>query len=335
VKDERFSWRSREPLQSISSSADVTAQTIACGGQVRSLRPWLYRIAHNTALNALRDRPARDEPLEDVVGREDRPEQVLERREVLLDALSAVQGLPLRQRDAIVLCELEGRSYDEIAGRLGVTNGAVRQLLNRARVSLRPGVTALSPAGALLRLTGGAGDASTAVRIAELGAGTAAGGGVAIKLCASVLATCAAAGGLHATSGPAREDRTAAVGRRSRRRAARAACPTDRRAPRLASPGLLRRRLACLRAPPGACVPSQGTRTVRAPRVSAAADRAREADPPPGHEGAPPPQGAPGRRSGPRGQSAPGHDRLPSHPASARRRRTSGPEREVAVGSGS
>ena len=36
----------------------------------------------------------------------------------------------------LVLRELEGRSYEEIAGTLGVTDGAVRQLLNRARTTL-------------------------------------------------------------------------------------------------------------------------------------------------------------------------------------------------------
>src|ERR671925_530478 len=62
--------------------------------------------------------------------------------EALDDLITAVQSLPLRQRDAIVLRELEGRSYDEIADELGVTHGAVRALLNRARTTIRASVTA-------------------------------------------------------------------------------------------------------------------------------------------------------------------------------------------------
>jgi RNA polymerase sigma factor (sigma-70 family) len=45
--------------------------------------------------------------------------------------------LPARQRQAMVLREFEGCSYDEIATRLQASDGAVRQLLNRARTTLR------------------------------------------------------------------------------------------------------------------------------------------------------------------------------------------------------
>src|SRR4051812_45466768 len=99
-------------------------------GAELKLRPWLYRIAHNTALNALRDRGLRHEQLSDQLDGVERPDQALERTQGLEAVVSAVQDLPERQRDAIVLRELEGRSYDEIADELGVTGGAVRQLLN-------------------------------------------------------------------------------------------------------------------------------------------------------------------------------------------------------------
>lgn len=63
--------------------------------------------------------------------------------------VTAVGALPERQRDALVLRELEGRSYEEIAVQLGVSDGAVRQLLNRARNTLRASVTAVTPYGLL------------------------------------------------------------------------------------------------------------------------------------------------------------------------------------------
>ena len=67
------------------------------------LRPWLYRIAHNAALNA--------------------------------------------QRDAMILRELEGRSYAQFAIELDATGGAVRQLLSRARNTLRIRACATAPPG--------------------------------------------------------------------------------------------------------------------------------------------------------------------------------------------
>src|SRR5688572_27113831 len=94
------------------------------------LKPWLYKIAHNAALNSLRERSMPTDGLEEQIDGVERPEQAYERREGLRTVVAAVSALPARQRDAIVLRELEGRSYDEIARELGVSDGAVRQLLN-------------------------------------------------------------------------------------------------------------------------------------------------------------------------------------------------------------
>jgi len=104
-------------------------------GAALNLRPWLYRIAHNTALNALRDRGLRHDQLDERIDGVERPDQALERTQGLRDVFVAVQALPDRQREAILLRELEGRSYEEIALALGITDGAVRQLLNRARAT--------------------------------------------------------------------------------------------------------------------------------------------------------------------------------------------------------
>jgi RNA polymerase sigma factor (sigma-70 family) len=155
-------------------------------GAELSLKPWLYRIAHNTALNALRDRGLRHEELPDQLDCVERPDQALERSQDLRAVVGAVQELPERQRDAIVLRELEGRSYEEIAAELGVTDGAVRQLLNRARNTLRKAATALTPGWPLTRLPSGG--EPVAARVAELcGAGSA--GAAAAKVCATALVT--------------------------------------------------------------------------------------------------------------------------------------------------
>ena len=90
------------------------------------LRPWLYRIAHNTALNGLRDRSLRHEQLDETIEDVERPDQAFERHQSLRDVVAAVGMLPTNQRDAIVLREFEGRSYEDIATELGVTGGSVR-----------------------------------------------------------------------------------------------------------------------------------------------------------------------------------------------------------------
>jgi RNA polymerase sigma factor (sigma-70 family) len=117
------------------------------GSEVRSLRPWLHAVAHNAAVGMLRRRAGRPEcPQERCGSRLRQPSPELPQAE-LQAVVEAVRSLPPRQRDAIVMRELEGRSYEEIAGRLGTTDGAVRQLLNRARRSMREGLGALIPVG--------------------------------------------------------------------------------------------------------------------------------------------------------------------------------------------
>src|SRR3954471_769493 len=158
------------------------------------LRPWLYRIAHNTALNGLRDKKLQDHALAPQLDGVERPDQAAERRQGFREVLAAVDALPTRQRDAIVLRELEGRSYEEIAGALGVTGGAVRQLLNRARTTLRTAATAITPVGLLMRVPFDSTSDSVSGRVAELVGG--AGAGAAAKFGTAVLVTGAVAGGV-------------------------------------------------------------------------------------------------------------------------------------------
>jgi RNA polymerase sigma factor (sigma-70 family) len=177
-------------------------------GAELNLRPWLYRIAHNTALNALRDRALRHHELDERIDGVERPDQALERRQGLRDVLVAVQALPERQRDAILLRELEGRSYEEIALALGVTGGAVRQLLNRARNSLRSAAAALTPMPLLTRLASGDSTEPVAARVAEMvGAGAAGSGAVMAKLCATALVTGAVVGGVAVVPDSGRDAR--------------------------------------------------------------------------------------------------------------------------------
>ncbi|HKN93590.1 MAG TPA: sigma-70 family RNA polymerase sigma factor [Thermoleophilaceae bacterium] len=165
-------------------------QAMMSGDAELNLRPWLYRIAHNASLNLLRQNGWSHEELDENMDGVQRPDQALELRERLGATVAAVKALPERQRNAVLLREIDGLSYEEIAAALGVGDGAVRQLLHRARATLRSGLTALTPAGLTERvasaLAGGGTDPGA--RVAELAGGLGAGAG-ALKLGAAVLAT--------------------------------------------------------------------------------------------------------------------------------------------------
>src|SRR5256885_172202 len=135
------------------------------------LRPWLYRIVHNAALNALRS--SREEQLlGDEAERLPLADDVFERRERLREALDAVAALPANQRDAILLRELEGRSHEEIALALGLSAGAARQQIFRARAALRAAATAMTPTPLLLRFFEmSAGSAASGTPDIAMGAG--------------------------------------------------------------------------------------------------------------------------------------------------------------------
>ena len=101
------------------------------------LQPWLHRIVHNRAVDELRKR--------EVVSLEDRAERLeahddleamAELREDVHEVLADVVALPPRQRDAVVSHIFGGQGHAEMAGRLGVSVGASKSLLNRARTTL-------------------------------------------------------------------------------------------------------------------------------------------------------------------------------------------------------
>jgi hypothetical protein len=100
------------------------------------------------------------------------------------------------------------RSYEEIALALGVTGGAVRQLLNRARNSLRSAAAAITPIPLLTRLASGDSAEPVAARVAEMvGMGAAGSGALMAKVCATALVTGAVVGGIAVTPDSGRNER--------------------------------------------------------------------------------------------------------------------------------
>jgi RNA polymerase sigma factor (sigma-70 family) len=166
------------------------------GSDVRAPKAWLYRTVHNTAVNVLRSPRDDDGALDDRAQVDTSPsaESAFERRIAVRETLRDVAALPQMQRDAILLTAIDGRSHAEIASALGVTHGAVRGLLYRARTTLRDAAAAVMPQPALLWASVLLGRmAPTASRLADLSApgGNADFGGVLAK--GAALAATAAA----------------------------------------------------------------------------------------------------------------------------------------------
>ena len=114
-----------------------------------SLRTWIYRIVVNQARNRHRfwrrrhraDQVSLDQHLaahgDWLSDGNATPDRVLARKELADRLQHALERLPFDQKTAIVLREIDGLSYDEIAYSLGVPVGTVKSRLTRARQALR------------------------------------------------------------------------------------------------------------------------------------------------------------------------------------------------------
>jgi RNA polymerase sigma factor (sigma-70 family) len=121
-----------------------------------SLRAWLYRIAHNRCIDELRRAggPASSAPsevLELVQAPASDPMDAVERRESLRRLVADVQRLPEQQRSALLMREISGMAYQDLAVALEVTVPAVKSLLVRARIGLAQAAEARDTACAAIR----------------------------------------------------------------------------------------------------------------------------------------------------------------------------------------
>jgi RNA polymerase sigma-70 factor (ECF subfamily) len=106
------------------------------------LRAWLFRIAHNRALDLLRSRAIRAaEPIEAAHEVADPqspdPVEVLMRREAVDTAVSRFVELPTVQRSVVILKDVLDQSLEEIAAMLDLTVNAVKGHLARGRTRLK------------------------------------------------------------------------------------------------------------------------------------------------------------------------------------------------------
>ena len=107
-----------------------------------SLEGWLSRITTNAFLDEVRRRRRRPtDPLPDdpdrVLRGDDDVETVLAQTALPDDLQQALRSLPEDYRAAVVLCDVVGLPYEEIADQLGIPVGTVRSRIHRGRAALR------------------------------------------------------------------------------------------------------------------------------------------------------------------------------------------------------
>jgi RNA polymerase sigma factor (sigma-70 family) len=168
------------------------------GREVRHLRGWLHQILRHEVTRA---RVPVEAPLEATVACAETLEDTVARRATAHAALAELSALPDRQRDALLGTAVFGFPRAHVARTMGLSEGAVRQLVHRARLRLREAATAVIPFP-LVKLFGAARSGIDANPEAALGAGTAASaaasGGLAIKV-GALLASGALATGIAVT----------------------------------------------------------------------------------------------------------------------------------------
>ena len=112
---------------------------------------WLHRITTNLFLDQARRKQRirfdalADDAAERLPGREPGPAQVYDERHFDDDVQRALDALPPDFRAAVVLCDIEGLSYEEIAATLGIKLGTVRSRIHRGRVQLRAALEHRAP----------------------------------------------------------------------------------------------------------------------------------------------------------------------------------------------
>jgi RNA polymerase sigma-70 factor (ECF subfamily) len=152
---------------------------------------WLATIARNECWSRIRNRMREPLPTAEIDREASSSDPLAEaiRNADLAAMWSAIAALPRQQREALLLREFGGLSYEELAGALAVSGPAVESLLFRARQGVRvrlktayAGVTGASWLESLARLAGGLGGgmAPVAAKVAAVGVGAAVATGGAV-----------------------------------------------------------------------------------------------------------------------------------------------------------
>ena len=144
---------SREAAEDAAQDAFLSAFRNARAFRGASFRAWLMRIAANACTDELRRRgrrpalsldappPGAHDPL-DIADAGAGPEAAVMRREQQRVLQDALLRLPADQRMAVIMCDLQGFSYEEIAEAMRSSLGTVKSRIARGREKLRGMLTA-------------------------------------------------------------------------------------------------------------------------------------------------------------------------------------------------
>ena len=104
-----------------------------------SFKTWMLRVAMNVSLNERKRRrlPRADAALAEAIPGPDAPEAELTKSEVVAQIHKALQLIQLNHRAAVVMRDLEGLTYQEIAETLEVAEGTARSWVHRGRERLK------------------------------------------------------------------------------------------------------------------------------------------------------------------------------------------------------
>ncbi len=112
---------------------------------------WLHRITTNLFLDQVRRKQRirfdalGDDAADRLPGREPTPAQAYDDHHFDGDVQQALDSLTPDFRAAVVLCDIEGLSYEEIAATLGIKLGTVRSRIHRGRAQLRAALEHRAP----------------------------------------------------------------------------------------------------------------------------------------------------------------------------------------------
>jgi RNA polymerase sigma factor (sigma-70 family) len=173
---------------------------LRAGTEVQNVKAWLYRIVHNSALNALRVSGYDYCTLSESLSGAGAPQEDLDRRIAVREALAGLAALPQMQREALLRTAVEGSSHREAARELGVSEPALRGLVYRARAALRATAGAIVPAPVLSWALNSSGGAPVGASLAEVGVGTGSAGVAGLLMKGGAMAVTAGvlAGGIAA-----------------------------------------------------------------------------------------------------------------------------------------
>ena len=141
----------RTDAEDLAQDVFVRAFRALPGGAPRNLGGWLRRITRNLYLDRVRHQrriqfvELTQRQVWELVDSQPQPAEAVDRRSFDTDVRQALDSLPADTRAAVVLCDIGGLSYDEIATSLGVGRGAVRSRIHRGRRHLRSALSHRAP----------------------------------------------------------------------------------------------------------------------------------------------------------------------------------------------